>query len=342
MTEEGKKGILVTGGGGFLGKAIVKQLIKSGETVTSFSRGFYPELQSIGAKQIQGDLGDRGAVVNALEGMDLVFHVAAKAGVWGGYNEYFVPNVIGTRNIIEACQAHQVSRLVYTSSPSVVFDGKDMEGVTESVPYPDKIHNNYTKTKTIAEKEITRAANQGLSVITLRPHLIWGPEDPHLVKRIVERAHKLVQVGSKNSFVDTIYIDNAAEAHILAAKSLLEKPELSGKIYFISNSEPIPIWDIINGILHAAGLDPITKTVPHRMVWTVGAILEFVYKIFMLKGEPVMTRFVADELATAHWFDISAAKEDLGYIPRVSIQEGLSRLEKWMKEEEGGANIAGK
>jgi nucleoside-diphosphate-sugar epimerase len=155
------------------------------------------------------------------------------------------------------------------------------------------------------------------------------------VKRIVERAHKLVRVGNKNSFVDTIYVDNAAEAHILAAKSLLEKPELSGKIYFISNSEPIPIWDIVNGILQAADLDPITKTVPHKLVWTVGAMLEFVYKVFMLKGEPVMTRFVADELATAHWFDITAAKTDLGYIPRVSIQEGLSRLKHWMRQGKG-------
>jgi len=339
MTEGQKKDILVTGGGGFLGKAIVKQLIEKGETVVSFSRGFYPGLQSLGVKQIQGDLGDRDTVMNAVKGMDLVFHVAAKAGVWGGYNEYFIPNVIGTRNIVEACRTHQVSRLVYTSSPSVVFSGQDMEGVDESAPYPDKSHNNYTKTKTIAEKEITQAAKQGLKVITLRPHLIWGPEDPHLVKRIIERAHKLVKVGSKNNFVDTIYIDNAAEAHVLAAESLLEKPELSGKIYFISNSEPIPLWDIINGILNAAGLEPITKTVPHRVVWLVGAILEFVYKTFMLKGEPVMTRFVADELATAHWFDISAANRDLGYIPRVSIQEGLSRLEKWLKEQERGDYI---
>ena len=335
MNEKGKTEILVTGGGGFLGKAIVKQLVENGETVTSFSRGYYPELKALGVKQIQGDLGDRDAVTNALQGMDLVFHVAAKAGVWGRYNEYYVPNVLGTKNIIDACRLHQVGRLVYTSSPSVVFDGHDMEGVNESVPYPAKSHNNYTKTKTIAEKEITQAANQGLNVITLRPHLIWGPEDPHLVKRIVERAHKLVRVGNKNSFVDTIYIDNAAEAHILAAKSLLEKPELSGKIYFISNSEPVPIWDIVNGILQAAGLDPITKTVPHKLVWTVGAVLEFVYKVFMLKGEPVMTRFVADELATAHWFDITAAKTDLGYIPRVSIQEGLSRLQQWMREGKG-------
>ena len=335
MNEKGKTDILVTGGGGFLGKAIVRQLVENGETVTSFSRGYYPELKSLGVRQIQGDLGDRDAVVNALEGMDLVFHVAAKAGVWGRYNEYYVPNVLGTRHIIDACRLHQVGRLVYTSSPSVVFDGHDMEGVNESVPYPAKSHNNYTKTKTIAEKEITQAANKGLNVITLRPHLIWGPEDPHLVKRIVERAHKLVRVGNKNSFVDTIYIDNAAEAHILAAKSLLEKPELSGKIYFISNSEPVPIWDIVNGILQAADLDPITKTVPHKLVWTVGAMLEFVYKVFMLKGEPVMTRFVADELATAHWFDITAAKTDLGYIPRVSIQEGLSRLQQWMREGKG-------
>lgn len=331
MAQEKRQQVLVTGGGGFLGGAIVEKLCKRGDSVTSFSRGTYPELEKLGCRQVQGDLGDAAAVEKAVAGMDLVFHVAAKPGVWGKWEDYYHPNVIGTRNILAACKKHSVSGLIYTSSPSVVFDGTNMEGVDESVPYPPIHHTHYTKTKAIAEQEVLDAAKKGLPVIVLRPHLIWGPRDPHIVPRIIERAKKLVRVGSENHLVDTIYIDNAADAHILAGEKLVENPALSGNIYFISNDEPRPLWDVINGILGAAGLAPVTKTLPHRVVWCIGAVLEGVYTLFRLPGEPKMTRFVADELGTAHWFDISAAKNDLGYTPAVSIQEGLQRLEAWLK-----------
>jgi len=330
MSDTKQQKVLVTGGGGFLGGAIVEKLLQRGDAVTSFSRGFYPELEALGCHQIQGDLGDAADVEKALAGMDIVFHVAAKPGVWGRWEDYFQPNVIGTRNILAACKKQNIQRLIYTSSPSVIFDGTNMEGVDESVPYPDTFHTHYTKTKAIAEQEVVAAAREGLPAIILRPHLIWGPKDPHIVPRIIERAKKLVRVGSENLLVDTIYIDNAADAHIQAGDKLAENPALSGNIYFISNDEPIPLWDIINGILEAAGLAPVTKTLPHRVVWCIGAVLEGIYTLFRLSGEPKMTRFVADELGTAHWFDISAAKNDLGYKPAVSTKEGLQHLEIWL------------
>lgn len=332
MTFDKKQNILVTGGGGFLGGAIVTRLVERGETVASFSRGRYQNLDDLGVEQIQGDLSNPSDVDKALEGRDIVFHVAAKSGVWGKFDEYFRPNVLGTRNIISACKKYNIPRLIYTSSPSVVFDGSDMEGVDESIPYPQTFHTPYTKTKAAAEQEILAAAKTGLPVITLRPHLIWGPKDPHLVPRIIQRAGKLVRIGCKENKVDTIYVDNAVDAHLAAADKLLENPELAGNVYFISNDEPIPLWDIINGILNAGGKPPITKTLPHGVVWSIGAMLEFIYKTFRLNGEPKMTRFVADEMGTAHWFDISAAKKDLDYIPKVSIKEGLKRLETWLME----------
>lgn len=336
MQSEKKQKVLVTGGGGFLGKAIVKRLLQRGDAVFSIARSHYPELDALGVTQIQGDLADASAVDAAVDGKDLVFHVAAKAGVWGAYETYYRPNVIGTQNILRACKANRVPRLVYTSSPSVVFTGKDMAGVDETAPYPPKFHTPYTETKAIAEQAVINAAKEGLPVITLRPHLIWGPEDPHIVPRIIERADKLAKVGKRDNLADTIYIDNAADAHILAADKLAENPSLSGKIYFISNDEPVPLWDIINGILRAGGCKPVTRTLPHGVVWTIGAILELVYTAFRLKGEPRMTRFVADELGTAHWFDISAVKRDLGYKPAISIAEGLKRLEAWLQESNSG------
>ena len=325
--------VLVTGGGGFLGGAIVRLLQKRGDDVRSFSRSVYAELETLGVEQIQGDISDQHAVEQAVKGMDLVFHVAAKPGIWGDYSEYYQINVTGTGNVISACFKHRVARLVYTSSPSVVFNGTDMEGVDESAPYPARFHTHYPKTKALAEQLVVDAAGKGLLTIILRPHLIWGPRDNHFVPRIIKRAKRLVRVGNGRNLVDTIFIDNAAEAHVAAADRLEINPGLSGKIYFISQDEPIPAWDIINGILKAAGLEPVRRSIPHKMAWLIGALLECVYKIFNLKGEPQMTRFLADELAKAHWFDISAAKKDLGYAPRISTAEGLRRLQHWLKQQ---------
>ena len=323
--------VLVTGGGGFLGSAIVKRLVERSNDVRSFSRNLYPELASMGVEQIQGDICDKTKIERALRGVDLVFHTAAKPGIWGDYSDYYRTNVAGTRNVIAGCKKHNISRLIYTSSPSVVFNGTDMEGVNESVPYPAKYHAHYPQTKAIAEQYVIKACGEGLMTIILRPHLIWGPRDKHFVPRIIARAKRLIKVGNGKNLVDTIYIDNAADAHILAADRLGKNPKLSGNIYFISQGDPIPLWDMINHILKAAGLDPVRRSMPRKIAWLIGSILEFTYRTFNISGEPPMTRFLADELAKAHWFDISAAGKDLGYAPQISIKEGLGRLEGWLQ-----------
>lgn len=325
-----KLNILVTGGAGFLGKAIVKRLVSRNYCVTSYSRGFYPELEKIGVKQIQGDLSHKKNIIDACSGMDGIFHVAAKAGVWGAYNEYYETNVKGTENIIEACLTHKIERLVYTSSPSVVFNGSDVEGGDETLPYPENYHAHYPQTKAMAERLVTEAAKRGLKTISLRPHLIWGPEDNHLVPRIMARAERLARVGKENKLVDTIYVDNAADAHILAFDRLAENPGLSGNVYFISQDEPVPLWDMVNAILAAGGKKPVTRIAPAAVVKMAGIILENIYSLFRIKNEPPMTRFVAEELATAHWFNISRAKNDLGYKPGITTAKGLEILRQWL------------
>ncbi len=172
---------LVTGGGGFLGKAIVERLLARGDHVQSFSRGDYPELRALGVQVQQGDLDDPEAVRRAAEGCDIVFHVAAKPGIWGPYQEYYRTNVVGTENVLAACRSHNIARLVYTSTPSVVFNGKDQEGVDESAPYPEHYHAHYPHTKPIAERLVLQANDSRLATVALRPHLIWGPGDHHLV-----------------------------------------------------------------------------------------------------------------------------------------------------------------
>jgi nucleoside-diphosphate-sugar epimerase len=206
-----------------------------------------------------------------------------------------------------------------------------MEGVDETVPYPEKYHAHYLKTKAMAEQFVIAAGDERLKTIILRPHLIWGPQDNHLVPRIIERANRLVRVGDGKNLVDTIYIDNAADAHIQAADRLEQDYHLSGRIYFISQDDPVPLWEMVNNILKRAGLAPVQRSISRNAAWMIGAVLEIFYKMFKISGEPRMTRFLADELSTAHWFDISAAKKDLGYKPKISMEEGLYRLEKWLQ-----------
>jgi 2-alkyl-3-oxoalkanoate reductase len=319
---------LVTGGGGFLGGAIVRRLVARGDRVCSLARGHYAELEALGVVQHRGDVADADAVSQATAGCDVIFHVAAKAGIWGRYDDYYRANVVGTRNVLEACRQHGIRRLVHTSSPSVVFNGRDMEGVNESLPYPDHFEAHYPQTKAEAEKLVLAANGPDLATVALRPHLIWGPGDNHLIPRIVARGRsgRLRRIGSASKKIDTIYIENAADAHLLAADRLSPGSPIAGKAYFLSQGEPVPTWEFINRILAAAGVAPVTRTVPVWLAYTAGWMLETWYGALRLQSEPPMTRFLARELATSHWFDISAARRDLGYEPKVSIDEGLRRL----------------
>ena len=325
--------VLVTGGGGFLGGAIVRQLVERGDEVRSFSRGDYPALATFGVQQVRGGLEDRKAVETAAKGCDLVFHVAAKAGIWGDYREFHQANVVGTEHVLAACRSNCIKRLVYTSSPSVIFDGRDVEGGDESIPYPPRYEAHYPATKAIAEQAVLAANSSELAVTALRPHLIWGPGDNHLVPRIVAkgRAGKLIRIGNRPNLVDTVYVDNAAQAHLQAADRLYPGSTVAGKSYFISNNEPLPLWEMVNRILAAADLPPVTRSIPPGLAYAIGCISEGLWGLLRLSGEPPITRFVAHELATAHWFDTSAACRDFGYNPEISIDEGLIRLRQWLQ-----------
>jgi nucleoside-diphosphate-sugar epimerase len=324
--------VLVTGGGGFLGKALVKKLKEKNYAVTSFSRHHHTALAEMDVPQILGDLTNATAVRQAVKGMQAVFHVAAKPGVWGPYESYYAVNVTGTGHVIAACLSEGVERLIYTSSPSVVFDGSDMENADESVPYPATYLAPYPETKSAAEKQVRKAAEQGLGVIILRPHLIWGPEDNHLLPGILKRAKRLKIVGRTDDRMDTIYVDNAALAHVLAAQKLKENASLSGNVYFISQDDPVSKWEMVNAFLNAAGLPPVKKRISAGTAYAAGWCFEKIYTLLGIAAEPPMTRFVAKELATSHWFDISRAKKELGYFPEISTQEGLRRLKAWLSQ----------
>ncbi len=327
--------ILVTGGGGFLGQAICRRLVERGETVVSYNRGLYPALAALGVRQVQGDLGNFENLSDASVGIDAIFHVGAKAGAWGSFQEYFDANVRGTANVIGACRMNGVRTLIYTSTPSVTHRATQpvIGGNEKSAPPADGFKAWYPATKRVAEEQVLAANGAELSTVALRPRLIWGPGDNQLLPRLVERARKgrLRFVGDGQNKIDTTFIDNAAQAHLDAFDALHGKPDArcAGRAYFISNGEPKPVREIVNALLRAAGAPTAEKTIPFRAAYALGAVLEGVYSLLRLKGEPVMTRFLAEQLSTTHFYDISAARRDFGYQPKVSMIEGMKLLGDW-------------
>ncbi len=315
----------MTGGGGFLGSGITHALLKNGNEVTVMGRGRYSHLPP-SARMLQGDIRDSDFVNASLENIDTVFHTAAVPGIWG--QDFYSINVQGTENIIKACRNNSVSKLVFTSSPSVVFGNSSLEGVDEMTPYPEKYLCDYPRTKALAERMVIQANDTHLSTVALRPHLIWGPGDPHLVPRLLEKAqkNKLVQVGDGKNRVDIIYIDNAVSAHLQACAVLAPDSHIAGKVYFVSDGEPVVLWDWINQLLNRMGRPNVSRKISYKNAMRLGAFLETGYGLFGIKSEPPMTRFLASQLATSHYFDIARAKKDFDYQPLVSHEEGMDRL----------------
>jgi nucleoside-diphosphate-sugar epimerase len=329
--------ILVTGGGGFLGRAIVRQLVYRGERVRVLGRNPYPFLDKIGVEVVQGDVRDTAAVSNACRGMEVVFHTAAVAGIWGPWDRYHSINTVGTRNVIDACRTQGVAKLIYTSSPSVVFNGADQENVNESEPYPRRYLCHYPHSKALAEQEVLDSHDRTrLLTCALRPHLIWGPGDQHLIPRMLERAklEKLKRVGDGENKVDMIYVDNAAAAHLQASDALTPNSPVGGQAYFVSEGQPVNLWLWINEILMLAGLPRVRRSVSFSTAYTAGRFLETLYEWFRwMDHEPIMTRFLACQLAHHHYYDVSKARRDFGMRSIVSFEEGMDRLGRYLSGE---------
>ncbi len=321
---------LVTGGGGFLGLYMTEQLVARGDTVRVFCRGRYTRLDELGVETIQGDVRDADAVSRACEGIDVVFHTAAVPGIWGAWKMFHSINTQGTLNVIRGCRKHGVGKLVFTSSPSVIYDGIAHENVSESYPYPHDYLCHYPHSKALAERAVLEAnGREGLASVSLRPHLIWGPRDNHLIPRLVQRARsgRLRRVGAGQNLISMVYVENAAAAHLQAADALSAGSPVAGQAYFINEPVPVNLWQWIDELLQRAGLPPVKKRISATAAWRLGAAMEAVYWLFRLPGEPPMTRFLALQLSSSHYYDISKAKRDFGYQPLVSVEEGMRRLE---------------
>lgn len=322
---------LVTGGNGFLGSEICRMLVARGIDVTSLQRSTVPESTRLpGVNYLSGDVSDPSSVDAAVDGVDTVFHVAAKAGMWGRAADYERINVEGTRNVVQACLKHGVKRLVYTSTPSVVFNGEPIHGWDESAPYGSNWLCDYARTKCEAERiALDPTRRDQLAVVALRPHLIWGVGDPNLIPRLVARAKagRMIRVGNGTNRVDITHVGNAAHAHLCAYDALMRDPgKVSGKAYFVSDGNPVILWDWIQDLFARLGLPEVRRSLPLGLVYRMAGLAEWVYRALNLSTEPPMTRWVAVELAKDHYFDISAARNELGYEPVVGMEEGLRTL----------------
>jgi nucleoside-diphosphate-sugar epimerase len=342
MTDHPPSGprFLITGGGGFLGGTIIRQLLARGVdpgALRSVSRGTYPDLEAAGVEHLRGDLADPAVAARAVDGVDIIIHTAAKAGVWGSRRSFERANITSTANLLDAARAAGISRFVHTSSPSVIFDGTDQRKLDETAPYPPRYLAHYPATKAVAEQRVLAANGPDLATVALRPHLILGPGDPHLLTRLVERAakRKLIRVGNGDNEVSFTYVEDAARAHLLAADQLwADGPAAAcaGKAYFITQGETQPLWGWLDGVLRELDLPPVTRRVGPRTAGAIGAAMEAVYRLLRLPGEPKVTRFVAAQLSRTHTYAIDRARADLGYEPSLPMSEVTQRVVDWARE----------
>lgn len=335
---------LVTGANGFLGSYIVRQLLdrsRDGESweVTTLTRRKSDGLGALKLNAFYGDIRDIDLIEKAFEDVDVVFHTAAVSGIWGSWKKFHSVNTVGTRNVVECCLRHAVGKLVYTSSPSVTFTGDHQINTNETAPYARDWLCNYPKSKMLAEQHVLDANDpKVLMTCALRPHLIWGPGDRHLVPRLIQRARmkQLRRVGDGTNLIDTTYVENAAYAHLLAAVALRPESPVCGNAYFISQGDPVNCWSFINEVLSVAGVAPVKKKISFYWAYRLGMALEAYHEMLAKESEPRMTRFLAAQLAKSHYFDISRAREDFGYHPIVSHDEGIRRLGDSMTERAAG------
>jgi nucleoside-diphosphate-sugar epimerase len=332
--------VLVTGGGGFVGSHVVRLLREGGvRYVTAVGRREYTSARAVGARSLVADVADAAAIGSAIATHDTVVHTAALAGVWGARREYERTNVLGTRNVVAACRTHGVARLVFTSSPSVVFDGTDHVDASNQVPHATRFLAHYPRTKAQAERDVLAANGPQLATVALRPHLVFGPGDPHLVPRLVERARdgRLAKVGRATNRVSLTFVENAAHAHLDAAVVLTPTAPHAGRAYFVNQSEPVVLWQWIDELLAGLGLARSKHHVSAKTAYGAGALCEFLWRVLPLAGEPPMTRFVAQQMTLEHTYSLAPAQRDFGYRERVTLADATARTVEALRADARGS-----
>ncbi|OII06112.1 nucleoside-diphosphate sugar epimerase [Curtobacterium sp. MCBA15_007] len=316
--------VLVTGASGFLGQATAAAVRDAGHEVRTFQRR---PSGVAGVQDVAGTMTDDTALARAVDGVEAVVHLAAKVSLAGDPADFARVNVDGTRSLLRAARAAGVARFVFVSSPSVAHTGSSLVGADAGPAEPSRARGDYARTKAAAELLALDADAPDFAVVAVRPHLVWGPGDTQLVGRIVERARagRLPLLDSGAALIDTLYVDNAATAMVAALEHATDDG-VHGNAYVVTNGEPRPVADLLAGICTASGVRPPQWHVPAAVARIAGSVVEAVWRVRPGEDEPPMTRFLAEQLSTAHWFDQRRTRQDLRWTPSVSIDQGLERL----------------
>lgn len=323
---------LITGATGFLGGALTRRLHSMGWDVTALGRNpaKLNKLEDDGIRAVRADISKKDQVTASFSDVELVFHCAALPSPWGNFEKFYQANVIGTRNIVQACLQNNVKRLVYVSTPSIYFDYNSRIAVKENDPLPEPI-SHYAHTKRLAEEEIDKGFAQGLAVVSIRPRALFGEGDTVIFPRLLSRlkSGRLPILGDGENIVDLTYIQNVVDALLLCAES---PKNTLGKTYNISNGEPVKIWELVNRICDELNLPHPKRKISKHTAHTAASIIEFFYSLIPYSPEPPLTRVTVSMLANNTTLDISAARNELGYQPNVSVEEGVQRFLKYWKE----------
>ena len=322
--------VLVTGTSGMLGRGVALALAARGDRVTVLQR----RSAGLGLPEVLADVADAGAIRTAVAGHDAVVHLAAKVNVVGPEAEYLRVNVGGTRAVVDACLAAGVDRLVHVSSPSVAHTGRSIVGRGADPADPETASGPYARSKALAERVALGGDSSELAVVAIRPHLVWGPGDRQLIARVVERARRgrLPLIGSGAALIDTTYVSNAVDALVAA---LDRCTEARGRALVVTNGEPRPVAEMLIAVCRAAGVRVPTRHVPVRLARLGGAGVESLWTLrnrispATEQEDPPLTRFLVEQMSTAHWFDQRLTHEVLDWRPRVTLDEGLIELERW-------------
>ena len=320
----------MTGTGSLLLGGIASELLRRGDEVVCLQRRPVAFVGHQNAQEVLADICDAEAVTLAAKGCDAIIHGAARVGVVGSQKEFYDTNVRGTENILRVTEQHNISRLVFVSTPSVAHTGHSLVGAPAGGAEIGRSRSFYAESKAIAERTVLNARNERLAVVAIRPHLVWGPGDTQLVGRIVERAAsgRLAVIGTGNALVDSTYIDNAISAHIAALDALHIGSACDGNAYVVSNGEPRTVNELMRSMCESAGVTFEPRHLSLALGVRLGSLIERLWPL-MRSSEPPVTRFVAEQLGTAHWFDQRAVQKDLQWAPTVTLDEGFERLTQW-------------
>lgn len=327
--------MLVTGGTGFVGRKLAHRLLGSGHEVFAMGRNEIvgKRLEQAGITFLKIDLSDEAAVIAACEKIDYVFHCGAFSSPWGEYEQFYKSNVLGTMHVIQGCKIHGVKRLIHVSTPSIYFQYDDRIDVKEDDPLPEHFANHYAETKYLAEKEIDKAYREGLPVITIRPRAIFGPGDTAIIPRLIkvneEKFIPLIHEGKAR--LDLTYVENVVDALLLCMNS---PEETLGEKYNISNGEQVQLKEILETLFQTLDMPLRYKKVPYGVAFRLAELLEWVSRTFQNNKEPLLTKYTVSVISKTQTLNIEKAKKELGYEPKISVNEGIELYAKWWKQQQ--------